>query len=108
MMTTLLRAAAAAALFSAAALPAAAQNLDFRIVNNSGFVLMELYVSPQSSNQWGNDVLGRNVIESPGAAMVRFPKGGQECVYDIRMVFNDGDVLTDQQNLCQIGEYTIN
>lgn len=107
-MTTLLRATAAVALMVATAMPGVAQNLDFRIVNNSGFVLMELYVSPQSSSQWGSDVLGRNVIESPGSAMVRFPKGGSECVYDIRMVFDDGDVLTDQQNLCQIGEYTIN
>ena len=106
-MHFVLRATAAAAVFAATALPSLAANRDFRFVNSSGETLWELYVSPVSDNSWNSDILGRNVLESGRAMMVRFPGKGNECDYDLRMVMENGDTYTTQLDLCQISEYEL-
>jgi hypothetical protein len=106
-MKDLLRAAAAAAVLAVMALPASAANRDFRFVNNSGQTLWELYVSPVSDDSWNSDVLGRNVLETGRAMMVRFPGRGNECDYDLKMVMENGDSYTTRLDLCTISEYEL-
>ncbi len=102
------RLACLVALGLVAAVPASARNLDFRLVNDSGYTLRELYLSPESSERWGNDVLGRQMIDTGGSATVNFPSAADECMYDMRMIFSDNDELTDTVDLCEVGTYTIN
>jgi hypothetical protein len=106
-MNDVLRAAAAAAVLAASTLPSHAANRDFRFVNNSGQTLWELYVSPASDSSWNSDILGRSVLESGRAMMVRFPGKGNECDYDLRMVMENGDSYTTQLDLCSISEYEL-
>jgi hypothetical protein len=106
-MNISLRAAAAAAMLVATALPTHAANRDFRFVNNSGQTLWELYVSPVSDSSWNSDILGRSVLESGRAMMVRFPGRGNECDYDLKMVMENGDSYTTQLDLCTISEYEL-
>jgi hypothetical protein len=106
-MHNVLRAAAAAAVLAATALPSYAANRDFRFVNNSGETLWELYVSPVSDSSWNSDILGRSVLESGRAMMVRFPGRGNECNYDLKMVMENGDSYETQLNLCEISEYEL-
>ena len=100
--------AALAGLAALAALPALAGNLDFRITNDSGYTLQELYISSARLDRWGNDVLGKGTLESGRSAKVTFPSESNDCVYDLRMVFSDGDEMTDTLNLCETTGYTIN
>lgn len=71
--------------------PAArAQTADpsFRVVNNSRHVVNEVYASPSSERNWGQDRLGNDII-GPGANyIVRLRPG--ECVYDVRVVYQGG------------------
>jgi hypothetical protein len=106
-MQNILRAAAAAAVLAVTALPSYAANRDFRFVNNSGQTLWELYVSPASDDSWNSDILGRNVLESGRAMMVRFPGKGNECNYDLKMVMENGQNFTTQLDLCSISEYEL-
>lgn len=106
-MQFVLRATAAAAILAATALPSLAANRDFRFVNSSGQTLWELYVSPASDDSWNSDILGRSVLESGRAMMVRFPGRGNECTYDLKMVMENGNSFTTQLNLCQISEYEL-
>ncbi len=99
---------AASAFALLASQPALAGNLDFKLINKSGFTLQEFYVSSARRERWGNDVLGQGVLENGRSATVNFPVESDDCVYDIKMIFNDGDVLTDQMNLCETTSYTIN
>ncbi len=48
-----------------------------------------------------------SVLESNRAMMIRFPGKGEECVYDLKMVMENGDSYTTQLNLCQISEYEL-
>src|SRR3712207_5253889 len=35
---------------------------DFTLINNTGQVITEVYVSPSNQTDWGEDVLGRDVL----------------------------------------------
>lgn len=60
----------------------------FRVVNNTTLVVNEVYASPTSSDGWGHDRLGAEVIGPGARQVVRLPAG--ECRYDIRIVFQGG------------------
>lgn len=72
------------------AAPARAQNADpsFNVVNRAGRTIQELYVSSAQENAWGQDLLGRNVLQNGRSFPVRLPTG--QCVNDIRVVYEGG------------------
>ena len=107
-MFPILRAVAAVAVILLSAAPALAGNLNFKLINKSGFTLQEFYVSSAQRNRWGNDVLGKSTLPSGRSASVNFPVESDDCVYDLKMIFDDGDELTDTINLCETTSYTIN
>ncbi len=97
----------AAALTLAFAVPAAADDLSFTIVNNSGVDLTELYASPANSGTWEENILGGATMPSGNNGNVNIASASG-CDYDLKMVFGDGDVLEDKANLCDGASYTIN
>jgi hypothetical protein len=71
--------------------PAAAQGADpsFNLVNRSGQVINEIYVSPTREPNWGRDLLGTSTLADGRSFPVRIaPTAG--CRQDIRVVFADG------------------
>jgi hypothetical protein len=91
------RRALAAALVGAAltawpaAIPAVAQSNDpsFRVVNRTPDVLQEVYASPSTQQNWGQDRLGNDTVQPGASYIVRLPADGN-CVYDLRFVYQDG------------------
>ncbi len=83
----------AIAAFAVAAMTTAAYAAaqDFTIHNNSGHTVVTLNVSPTSSNQWGPDILGRDVLANGESAQVTFDRNEDQCIWDIRATYNDGD-----------------
>jgi hypothetical protein len=87
---------------------ALADKADFRVYNDSSMVLTELYVSSSSQNTWDNDILGRDVLYQGGEVQVLFNDSSpNHCLYDIRAVFEDGQVVEDYRiDVCAGSEYT--
>ncbi len=84
---------------------AAAQ--DFTLHNRTGHVIMTLNVSPSNSNQWGPDILGREVLASGESAEVSFDRDEDQCVWDIRVTYDDGTENDERGiNLCEVSEFT--
>jgi hypothetical protein len=82
------------------AAPAEAQNR-FHLVNNSGQVIEQVYVSPSRVNAWGPDVLGTSVLP-PGQSTWIVPQRS-DCLLDIRVVYAGGrDETRWQINACQL------
>ena len=87
---------AAAALLGGALLgwsgaPVSAQPKDpsFRVVNRSPSAVQELYASPSTQPNWGQDRLGADVVQPGASHIVRLPTDGN-CVYDLRFVYEGG------------------
>jgi hypothetical protein len=97
--------AAAAILFAA---PAMADDLVFQFNNESSFAIVELYASPANVGEWEEDILGQDVLESGEAARITIRDGRRACEYDLRIVFDDGDEVTDTTDLCETESYTVN
>ena len=108
--------AAVIAAFALATLPALspgralADERDFTLVNGSPQVIMEVYVGPSDSNEWGNDVLGSDVL-TPGNSVAIYFSGSDgnagKCLYDIRVVAqNGGEGRMMGVNLCTTSTVT--
>lgn len=90
------RAPTAAALLGAvllgwSAAPVRAQSNDpsFRVVNRTSGMVQELYASPSTQPNWGQDRLGAVAIQPGASHIVRLPADGN-CVYDLRFVYQGG------------------
>jgi hypothetical protein len=112
MRRTIVAAFAAALL---AALPALLPSLataqgrqDFALVNRTGYQIDEVYIGPTSSTNWGRDILGSNVLGNNQVFNVRFGAATSECLWDIKVVYNDGDTSEFRRvNLCQVSKVTM-
>lgn len=71
--------------FSAA--PALADTHKFTIDNKGGHQIDRVYLSPISSNKWGPDQMGDDVIE-PGASQTW--NIDTNCEMDVKIVYHDG------------------
>ena len=65
------------------------------VVNNTGYTCYNLYLSPASTDNWEEDVLGDNILENGKSIRVTlaYPLS-RENIYDFMMVDLDGDSYT--------------
>lgn len=86
---------------------AQAEDLVFMLDNRSSYTVTEFYASPSDVDDWEEDILGSGTLAAGDATRVTIADGREQCEYDLRLVFEDGDVLTDRTNLCDTGSYTV-
>jgi hypothetical protein len=72
-----------------------AQNLpSINIVNNTGYDIYYLYVSPSQNEDWGDDVLGDRILEDGGTFTYRLPQSlSNTSEYDFLAEDEDDDIL---------------
>ena len=100
---------AALAVTATTAIPAFALDRRVKIVNDTGYVLVEFYGSNKGSTSWEEDILGRDVLRSGSSVMINFDDGTGYCKFDFKAIFDDGDELIRKGvNICEIGTYTYN
>ena len=107
-MRFLRRGVTAALVTFALAAPAMAQSGDpsFRLNNNSGVAINEVYVSSANDNSWGVDRLGQNVLPPGQSIVVRLPQA--QCMNDIRVVFANGQANERRRvDTCQIVDVNV-
>jgi hypothetical protein len=76
---------------------------DFTIVNNTGYTVLTLNVSPSDESNWGPDILGVDVLPSGERAEVSFDRDEDRCLWDIRVTYETGDTGDWRGiNLCEV------
>jgi hypothetical protein len=106
---TLASAVAIAAMMVLAPTMASAAPQDFDLDNATGYDLKNLYISPTDTNEWGDDVLGEDVLKDGQTVKIHFPEGrGEGCEWDLKVTYND-DTSHEWHNvnLCEITTVTI-
>ncbi|MCW3477748.1 hypothetical protein [Limobrevibacterium gyesilva] len=58
------------------------------VVNRSRHAIQEIYVSPATADQWGNDRLGDDTVDPGGSFRVRLGRS-RECSFDIQVIYDD-------------------
>ena len=65
---------------------------DFELRNNSAVDIAYVYVSPSALNEWGDDIMGTDVLSSGNSVNVSFRKfDGTTCQYDVKVVGVSGE-----------------
>ena len=83
---------------------------DFVLINNTGRILHQVYVSPSNVTDWGDDIMGRDVLMPGETVTITFAKFTQgDCFYDIKVITEDGaEGQLNQVNLCETNTVTFN
>lgn len=87
-----------------------ATNQNFTLNNRSQETVTHVYVSRVSDERWGEDVLGSSQVVAPGgSAQITFPRGENECNWDVRVTVNNNQNHEMRNlNLCETGEVNYN
>jgi hypothetical protein len=93
----------------ASAVPAAAQNVEFTLINASSQSLHYSYTNPSDQDAWGEDLLGETGTLEPGMqGTVFIGDGSDQCLYDFRFETGEGALLEVYEvDICELGEYTL-
>jgi hypothetical protein len=82
---------------------------DFTLVNKTGYALSEVYVSPNKSDDWEEDILGRDVMENGDSVHISFQRANKSCLWDLKVVYQDDDSESywEEIDLCSVSRITI-
>jgi hypothetical protein len=82
---------------------------DFTLVNNTGYQINKVFVSPASSNSWQEDVLGRDVLNNGKSVNIKFHRSTPGCKWDLKVVYTDdgSSAVWKGFNICAISKITI-
>jgi hypothetical protein len=104
----LLPAVAAAALVLLLVQSAFADPRDFTLRNRSDVDIAYVYVSPVAEDQWGDDLMGADILPSGDSVDVTFDSfDGNTCLYDIKVVGTGGEQgFLYKVDLCSVSTVT--
>lgn len=66
---------------------APASENDFILVNSTGYVLDQVYVSPTNTNEWEEDILGQDVLKDGEQVTIKFHPKATTGKYDLKVVY---------------------
>jgi hypothetical protein len=80
-------------IFSTLSFTASAADYYVDITNKTGYTIYYVYVSPDKSDSWEEDVLGSEVLMDDDTRRINL-KGYKSPIFDIKLVDEDGDSYT--------------
>src|SRR5207245_11729306 len=81
---------------------------DFALHNQTGVEIHEVYVSPHSSEEWGEDVLGKDTLPDGESVKITFDDREKHVKWDLKVVDGKGSSIEwDDLELTKISEVTL-
>ena len=72
-----------------------AQALTFDVINNTGVTLVDVFVTPAETANWGNDILPNNLFDNGTTISVTIPADyGTTCMFDMKITDAVGGHVT--------------
>ncbi|MGV3525102.1 MAG: hypothetical protein ACO1RX_12800 [Candidatus Sericytochromatia bacterium] len=83
-------------------------NLDFTLVNATGYDIAEVRISPASEESWGDNILEDGLADGE-AAELSFHPDADAALWDLRITWadDDGSVFWRKLNLTEISKLTL-
>jgi hypothetical protein len=96
------------ALFVTASALARSGKQDFMLHNQTGVEIHSLYVSPHSTDDWEEDVLGQDTLPTGDSVKITFDDRDKHVHWDLKVTDKDGNSLEWYDlNLIEISEVTL-
>jgi hypothetical protein len=88
---------------------AAEAKQDFELVNKTGYEIKHVYVSPTKTDDWEEDVLGKDTLDDGDSWEIKFKRAEKTCNWDLKVVYSDDDssAVWGNVDLCTIEKITI-
>ena len=81
---------------------------DFTLVNATGVEIQELYVSPHDSDDWEEDILGRDTLPDGESVEITFSRKEKAKLWDLKVVDGKGNSIEwENLNLLEIAKVTL-
>jgi len=78
--------------FAAPSQTRAESALDFVLVNDTGYTIDKIFVSPTKTEEWGEDVMGQDQLEDGKSVKIHFNRSHEGISkWDIKVVFTDNE-----------------
>jgi len=92
-----------------------AQVFDFTLYNNTNRTITEVYCAPADDDEWGEDVLGVDVLQNGNSVEVSFDAAYEKLLlaygvdkYDLKVVFENGsNMVWKNLKLADFSELTL-
>ncbi len=68
-----------------------AGELDFTLVNQTGFAISKVFVSPTTTEEWGDDVMGADALLNDTSVDIKFSPKEDEKIWDLKATDKDGN-----------------
>lgn len=81
---------------------------DFTLVNKTGVEISEVYVSPHSTDDWEEDVLGQDTLANNDSVDITFSRKEKAKLWDLKVVDSKGNSIEwESLNLLEISKVTL-
>jgi hypothetical protein len=86
-----------------------ARNLDFKLINDTGYDIHAVYVDPNKSELWTDDVMEHDILPDGSSVFINFTGDADTCIWDLMVEWiEDYDsTVWYNLNLCDISEVTL-
>lgn len=82
---------------------------DFTLVNNTGVEIDKVFISPHSSDDWEEDVLGQDTLPDGEKVDIKFSRAEKAPLWDLKIEDSKGTGIEwENLNLLEISKLTIN
>lgn len=68
-----------------------ASKLDFTLVNNTGYRIDIVNVTPATSDSWEEDIMGKDYLENGQSVSIHFPAKADSKLWDLQIVYTNGE-----------------
>lgn len=69
------------------------ENLDFKLINRTGVEIYSVYVAPHDSDDWGDDVMGKDTLPDGESVDIEFHPKSKAKIWDLRIEDKDGQYV---------------
>lgn len=91
------------------AAPAQQAKQDFALVNRTGYALSHVYVAPTKSDDWGDDIMGEDIVQNGETVPITFSRKESICRWDLKVQYDDDNSYAYWRNidLCSVRRITL-
>jgi hypothetical protein len=81
---------------------------DFSLVNKTGVVITKVMVSPHDEKEWGEDVMGQDVLGDDEKVDIKFHRSETAEYWDLKIIDKDGhEIVWQNLDLLKISKVTL-